>query len=189
MGNFERNFHGSDHHLINYPETDTSLPGIKPRPPASQAGIISKSCWKVYEKSLRNYLKTPALWCFRGFLSIFLVLFCNDDFLNIFKTIKKRKKRKKEKKLGHVVVPVDKNTNAPLILIVCDFIVLFAGKTYNRRLLEVFWGNLDFLDPKIACHCAQDNLGVKKVLAPQKPLEITRIKNNLYIARLEPAVQ
>jgi hypothetical protein len=59
------------------------------------------------------------------------------------------------------------NTNAPLILIVCDGFFT-VGKAHNLRFQEVFRGGLDFFDPKIALSSAQDNLGIKKVLAPSK---------------------
>jgi hypothetical protein len=59
------------------------------------------------------------------------------------------------------------HTNAPLILIVCD-VFFTVGKAHNRRFQEVFRVGLDFFDPKIALSSAQDNLGIKKVLAPSK---------------------
>ncbi len=60
---------------------------------------------------------------------------------------------------------------------------LYAGKTHNRRFLEVFRGGLDFFDPKIAIRCAQSNLGVKKVLAPRKTREIADY--GMFCARIK----
>jgi hypothetical protein len=47
-------------------------------------------------------------------------------------------------------------------------IFLYAGKTDNLPLLGVFRVGLDHFDPFLALLCAQDNLGIKKVLASLK---------------------
>jgi len=54
-----------------------------------------------------------------------------------------------------MVAPVHKNTNAPLIPIICDVIFCMREKHYNRRILGVFRGGLNLFDPL------------------EKPLEIT----------------
>jgi hypothetical protein len=58
-----------------------------------------------------------------------------------------------------MVALVHKNTNVPLISLIC-------WKTHYWQFLKVFRGGITILDPKIALRCAQDKLGVKKVLVP-----------------------
>jgi len=65
-----------------------------------------------------------------------------------------------------MVSPVHKNTNAPRILIVCDVIFWMLPK----RIISEFTRFSGGPHPKIALRCAQDYLGVKKVLAPLKNL-------------------
>jgi hypothetical protein len=44
---------------------------------------------------------------------------------------------------------------------------------HNRRFLKIFQGGLNFLKPKVALRCAQDNFGGQKSIGPlEKPLEI-----------------
>jgi hypothetical protein len=62
-----------------------------------------------------------------------------------------------------MVAPVHKNTNAPLILIVCDVIFCMLAKHIFGDFSRFFEGGLDFLEPKIALQ-----FGVQKVLAPSK---------------------
>jgi hypothetical protein len=78
---------------------------------------------------------------------IFLAHFLH--FQNIFKTIKKRLSTIKRKFLGHMVAPVHKNTNAPLILNIRDIIFFCFGQT------------IYFFDP-----CARDNFRGQKSLGP-----------------------
>jgi len=76
-----------------------------------------------------------------------------------------------------MVAQVHKNTNAPLIPIVCDVIFCMRKKHFNRRVLRVFQGGQDLFDPQIVLSAAKGNFGVKKVdnvFCPQKKI-IARI--------------
>jgi hypothetical protein len=99
---------------------------------------------QLYQRSLRNYLNTDLLSSVRGFLSICLMHFlhrtCSKHCQNRQKTIKTKKNTIQFRAYGR-----QGTYHAPLIL---KF--LYAGKTHN-------WG-------------FQENLGVKKFLAPSKSL-------------------
>jgi hypothetical protein len=73
-----------------------------------------------------------------------------------------------------MVAPVHKNTNAPLILLVCD-VILVCWQHIIGDLSRFFEGasTTTFLNDFFAFRCAQNNLGLKKSLVPfEKPLEI-----------------
>jgi hypothetical protein len=63
-----------------------------------------------------------------------------------------------------------KITNVLLILKDCYAIFWYAGKNTMGNFLWFFEGGSTF-NSKIVLPCTQDNLGVKKVLAPSKTLE------------------
>jgi hypothetical protein len=63
-----------------------------------------------------------------------------------------------------------KITNVLLILKVCYVIFWYAGKNIMGTFLWVLEGGSTF-NSKIDLPCAQDNLGVKKVMVPLKTLE------------------
>jgi hypothetical protein len=64
-----------------------SRAGIKPWPPALQAGTLPKS---YLAKTLMTFLKTPALSCFHGFLSTFLAYFMHRGYSKQCKNDKQR---------------------------------------------------------------------------------------------------
>jgi|688.fasta_scaffold2735922_1 hypothetical protein len=68
-----------------------------------------------------------------------------------------------------MIAPVHENTNAPQVLLkVCDVIFCKLAKHIIGDLSRFFEGVSAFVWPKIALRHVQDNLGVKKVLAPSK---------------------
>jgi len=93
--------------------------------------------------------------------------YCNRRFRGVFEGVQ-TPKLPFAQNLGLMVAPVYNSTNVRLILIDCDVIFCMQKKHYNQLILGVFRGGLDLFDPKIALRCAQDNLGVKKVLAHSK---------------------
>jgi hypothetical protein len=86
----------------------------------------------------------------------------------------------KQNFLGQMVAPVHKNTNAPLILIVCDFIFCMLAKHIFGDFSRFFEGVSTFLNPKLPF-----NLGFKKSWSPRKTPRNRRLcvlpalKNNL----------